>query len=131
MKVVKFLAWTFFVFCSHAVLSMPLHRVASKPQHEDFDKPKPIMQGQVDGLEGKMDLSGEGERRGYRGKHEIFRSIKGQRGKGAYGGANVVHRPRHGGESDALLSATASSFVTATMLCVSLALILVAPFLSL
>ncbi|KAJ6428254.1 hypothetical protein OIU84_023636 [Salix udensis] len=129
MKEVKFLAWTFFIFCSHAMSSMALHRAASRPQHGDFDSPKPILQGQVHGLEGKMGLSGEGGRRGYKGKQEIFRSMKGQRGKGAYGGASIVH-PRHGGKSDALLSAKASSFVTAAMLCVSLALILVAPFLS-
>uniref|UniRef100_A0A3N7FW47 Uncharacterized protein n=2 Tax=Populus trichocarpa TaxID=3694 RepID=A0A3N7FW47_POPTR len=124
---VKFLAWTFSIF----LCSMALHRVTSTPQHEDFDKPEPLMQGQVHDLEGKIGLSREGERREYKGKHEIFHSIKGQKGKGAYGGANIVHRPKHGGRSDALLSAKASSFVTATMLCVSLAFILIFPFLSL
>nr|TKR97362.1 hypothetical protein D5086_0000213550 [Populus alba] len=110
---------------------MALHRVASTPQHEDFDKPGPLMQGQVHDLEGKVGLPREGERREYKGKHEIFHSKKGRRGKGAYGGANVVHRPKHGGRSGAVLSAKASSFVTATMLCVSLAFILVFPSLSL
>ncbi|KAJ6341181.1 hypothetical protein OIU78_009370 [Salix suchowensis] len=83
MKVVKFLAWTFFIFCSHAMSSMALHRAASKPQHGDFDSPKPILQGQVHGLEGKMGLSGEGGRREYKGEQEIFRSMKGTERKGS------------------------------------------------
>lgn len=42
---VKFLAWTFSIF----LWSMALHRVTSTPQHEDLDKPEPLMQGQVHG----------------------------------------------------------------------------------
>lgn len=58
--------------------------------------------------------------------HELFHSMKGKIGRGVYGGANIVHRPRHGKRIaamlTAMLTAKPSLFVSASMLCVSWAL---------
>ncbi|KAG5249801.1 hypothetical protein IMY05_003G0138400 [Salix suchowensis] len=112
----EFRTRSFFILCCFTLLSMAPQ---SSPQHEDFDRPQPAMQGQV-----------QGERRDrYEGKHEIFHPIKGHRGEG--GGANVAHRPEHREKSCASMSAEASSFLTTTMVYASLALILTFPLLPL
>ncbi|KAJ6713870.1 hypothetical protein OIU85_025491 [Salix viminalis] len=109
---------------------MALRRAASRPQHGDFDSPKPILQGQDHGLEGKMGLSGEGGKKRIQGKARDFSLDEGDREERELMAVQVLSIRGTGGKAMPLLSAKASSFVTATMLCVSLALILVAPFLS-
>ncbi|KAF2321541.1 hypothetical protein GH714_000353 [Hevea brasiliensis] len=76
------------------------------------------------GLNDTGRLNEEDERKEYKGNNELFPSIKGQKGKGAYGGANIVHRPRPGEKNAAILTVKPSFFVSATMLYVSWALVL-------
>ncbi|KAF9686277.1 hypothetical protein SADUNF_Sadunf03G0142000 [Salix dunnii] len=123
----EFRTRSFFILCCFTLLSMAPQ---SSPQHEDLDRPQPVMQGQVQGLNDRTGLQRQGESRNqYKGNHEIFHSIKGHRGEG--GGANVAHRPKNREKSCALMSAEASSFLTTTMLYASLALILAFPLLPL
>ncbi|KAH7547532.1 hypothetical protein FEM48_Zijuj01G0319800 [Ziziphus jujuba var. spinosa] len=82
-----------FLFISYVISSMALSS-SSNSEDQDFDPSKPIMQGiQNQELNRTMGLYPEGDNgREYNGKHTRFESIKAQRGKGSYGGANIVHR---------------------------------------
>ncbi|KAJ9178914.1 hypothetical protein P3X46_010759 [Hevea brasiliensis] len=114
-----FLAWFFIFLCGHTTSNMAFEGKPTSKQ-EDFTLSEPGKYGLND--TGK--LNEEDERKEYKGNHELFPSIKGQKGKGAYGGANIVHRPRPGEKNAAILTVKPSFFVSATMLYVSWALVL-------
>lgn len=63
----------------------------------------------------------ETDRRGMKGKKEIVDSVKGQKGKGNYGGGNEDHHPRSN-KGASSLSAGPFYLISAAMLHVSLAL---------
>ncbi|OAY37011.1 uncharacterized protein LOC110626594 [Manihot esculenta] len=113
--------WLIIFLCCHA---MALEKKPSSKQ-EDFAISEPGKCGQFHGgLNDTGRLNGEDERKEYKGNHELFHSIlMGKKGKGVYGGANIVHRPRPGEKNDAVLTAKASFVVSATMFSVSLALV--------
>jgi hypothetical protein len=64
------------------------------------------------------------DEKGYKEKQEIYDSVKSQRGKGSYGGANIVHRPRPGERNAASMEAKPRFFISTLIFYVSLGLIL-------
>ncbi|KAG6669609.1 hypothetical protein CIPAW_01G256000 [Carya illinoinensis] len=66
----------------------------------------------------------------YNGKQEIYDSGKSQRGKGAYGGANIVHRPHPENKNAASLLATPTPpfFISIFVATVGFVFIFVSPF---
>ncbi|KAF3958234.1 hypothetical protein CMV_016836 [Castanea mollissima] len=62
------------------------------------------------------DLNGDCDEKGYIRKQKTYESEKSQRGKGAYGGANIAHRPRATTRSAASLLAKPPIFIS-TLIC--------------
>ncbi|KAJ4822146.1 hypothetical protein Tsubulata_017297 [Turnera subulata] len=103
--------------------------IITTSKHETFNLSRHILPGQAHGENGTIGLYREVPRTEYHGiiKSEIHHPIsRGQKGKGAYGGANLVHR-HPGKKSSASLSAM-PFFVSSQMLLLSLASILFFPF---
>ncbi|KAF3450991.1 hypothetical protein FNV43_RR07080 [Rhamnella rubrinervis] len=89
----RLLAWFLFISCTHALAILALES-ASNLQDKVFESSKPIMQGiKVGAVNGTIGLYPEGNGRENMRKSTRFESRKSQRGKGSYGGANIVHRP--------------------------------------
>ncbi|KAF2301533.1 hypothetical protein GH714_025570 [Hevea brasiliensis] len=112
-----FLAWFFIFLCGRAMSNMADE---GKPtsKREDFSLSETDKHGQVHGVNRTQRLNGDDERKEYRGNHELFHSTKkGKKGKGVYGGANIVHRPRHRERNAAILTAKPSFFVSAHVVC--------------
>ncbi|XP_062156823.1 uncharacterized protein LOC133864489 isoform X2 [Alnus glutinosa] len=131
------LACFIFISCSEVILSISALESFSTLRPEGSKLSKRLRQEQEvhghDDVNGTVGLYGDGtgsidHEKGYNEKQEIYDSGKSQRGKGAYGGANIVHRPRRGERSAASSLVAKPRFFTSTLLFyASLGLILVSP----
>ncbi|KAG2729499.1 hypothetical protein I3843_01G248100 [Carya illinoinensis] len=113
------------IMCTHQILSSSALRNSLDLENEGSQKlSKRLREEQevVLHVNGTVGL--------YNGKQEIYDSGKSQRGKGAYGGANIVHRPHPENKNAASLLATPTPpfFISIFVATVGFVFIFVSPF---
>ncbi|XP_017978940.1 PREDICTED: uncharacterized protein LOC18595465 isoform X1 [Theobroma cacao] len=127
----KFFPWFMFFLCTTALSCWKLEGFPTL-ESPDFNLSDPAVRGQEihvlrhAGLNRTVGLEANGDKEVYEKKHDIFLSEKSQRGKGAYGGANIAHRPRQA-KSAASSLVRPAFFLSTTVSHVSLTVILAFP----
>ncbi|XP_059458780.1 uncharacterized protein LOC132188822 [Corylus avellana] len=117
MKLITILACLIFVSCMSEVMILSISALESPLEHQACKLSNRLMQEQ-DQVHGH-------DEKGYKEKQEIYDSGKSQRGKqGAYGGANIVHRPSPGEKNAASMEAKPRFVISTLIFYVSLGLIL-------
>lgn len=119
-----FLSLFLFILCTQSVAIFGFESFPTS-KTEDFNLSKPRFGGELHvrdtGVNFTKGLCAETERMGLEGKQEILDSVKGQKGRGTYGGGNPAHHP-HSNKGIASLSAGPCYLVSAAMPHVILAL---------
>ncbi|XP_021298130.1 uncharacterized protein LOC110427067 [Herrania umbratica] len=124
----KFFPWFIFFLCTTAVSCWKLEGFPTL-ESQDFNLSEPAVRGQEihalrhAGLNRTVGLEANGDKEEYEKMHDNFLSEKSQRGKGAYGGANIAHRPRPAKNAASSL-VRPPFFLSTTVLQVSLTVIL-------
>lgn len=116
----RFLSWFLFILCTQSVAILGFESSPTS-KSEDFNLSKPRFGGQLHGVNVTNGLYAETGRKGLEGKQQILVSLRGQKGKGTYGGGNPARRPRSS-KGIASLSAGPCYLVSAAMPHVILAL---------